>query len=524
MKLSRKAKFNRMAYRSKLRTGAKSNAWSLYALVVIAYGTLFMFWQVHAVSGSLYFAGIVLFSVSLLPLAIWYRRGTRGLPMFELICVAYGAAYSPPIFLVEHHIMIMGNEVSLPSELVLRGVLLTTAALLSLIGSYYFIKSCSKELPLPRIDLPLKQSAIRAFICVALGLGLVGKALVGTTETRYGALVNVMANEFNIGIILLAYGIFSGEMRQSNKPWLYCCVGLGSLLGLCGGMLEAALIPLVLVFMVQWHAQRRFPFAFSVVIAGLLIVLTPIKFEFRDRVWNGGSEAGRIDLLRIWWESGQAVFDGQREGLEEHQLFADPMSRVDLLHKFAYVQLMTPEVVPYLEGESYQYLLYTFIPRIVWPEKPIASAATDLTDFAYSLRVQGDTSTNIGIGQIAEAYANFGWEGLLCTMLAQGTVFALLDRVLNGTQSQGGRAIYLSIMILFLNGIGTSAVVLFGSIIQVTIAIALSMRPFALSFSAESAWPTPGQARRRWVHGMRDEIPSEALAEGFTAERPGGLS
>ncbi|NIV37162.1 MAG: hypothetical protein GWN58_49350, partial [Anaerolineae bacterium] len=66
----------------------------------------------------------------------------------------------------------------------------------------------------------------------------------------------------------------------------------------------------------------------------------------------------------------------------------------------------------------------------------------------------------------------------------QGIVFALLDAVLNGPRSEGGRAIYLVIMAYFLNGIGSSAAVLFGALLQHILASALLLRPFAASWQA----------------------------------------
>lgn len=495
-------------------TRAKANAWSLYALVVAAYATVFWFWQVEHVPTLLYIAGVLIWALALVPLAIWYRWGTNRLPMFELICVAYGVAYSPPIYLLEQQIEIMGRRVPLALDTMLNAAGLTIIGLISLISAYYFGESFVKRLSRPRIDLPLKPYAARTFIIFALGLGLLGKALVGTTETRYGALVNFLARQFEIGLVLLAYRTFSDGPMRSSRGRLYFLVAVGSLLGLRGGLLETALVPLVLVVITRWHAQRRCPVGLVSVAAGFVVVLTPIKLEFRARTWNGASEEGTIGLLKLWWESGQYVLEGQRRGLEEHRPLTDLMSRVDLFHKLAYVHLLSPDVVPYFDGRSYEYFLYTFVPRVVWPTKPIASAATDLMDFSYGLRTEDNTTTNFGIGQIAEAYANFAWIGVLFVMVIQGAFFALIDKVLNGRQSEGGRAIYLSIMVLFLNGIGTSAVVVFGSIIQLTIASALLMRPFAVSFSVRNTSLTGSGAGQRRRGELRNEVPG-AVGVGY---------
>jgi hypothetical protein len=63
--------------------------------------------------------------------------------------------------------------------------------------------------------------------------------------------------------------------------------------------------------------------------------------------------------------------------------------------------------------------------------------------------------------------------------------------MLNGPRSEGGRAIYLVIMAYFLNGIGSSAAVLFGALVQYILASAVIMRPFASSWQAEKATSAP---------------------------------
>ena len=130
---------------------------------------------------------------------------------------------------------------------------------------------------------------------------------------------------------------------------------------------------------------------------------------------------------------------------------------------------------------------YLLVPRVVWPNKPVATDATDMIDYAYKFRDEFEEkrTANISIGFLPESYANFGVWGVLFVMGLQGSIFALMDLVLNGRRSQGGRAIYLSIMVFWLNGIGTTTVILFGSLIQMMLASAVLMRPFALSFRAE---------------------------------------
>ena len=124
----------------------------------------------------------------------------------------------------------------------------------------------------------------------------------------------------------------------------------------------------------------------------------------------------------------------------------------------------------------------------MWPEKPSASEANQRIDVDYGLKYEWQDST-ISVGQLPEAYANFGIVGIAVVMALQGIVFAVLDALLNGPRSDGGRAIYLVIMAYFLNGIGSSSAILYGSLVQYVLASALIMRPLAASWRASDVRP-----------------------------------
>jgi hypothetical protein len=169
-----------------------------------------------------------------------------------------------------------------------------------------------------------------------------------------------------------------------------------------------------------------------------------------------------------------------------NDLVRSSIYRLDLIHKFAHVNSLVPRYVPFYQGETYGYLLIGWIPRVIWPDKPLASESNQRMDVDLGLKYAAQTGrSTIGIGQLPEAYANFGILGIIIVMLVQGMIFSGLDHLLNGPRSGGGRAVYLSLMVFLLNGIGSSTAIWFGGILQITIANVLILRPFA------SGWRTP---------------------------------
>jgi hypothetical protein len=302
-------------------------------------------------------------------------------------------------------------------------------------------------------------------------------------SSAFSAIVRLMTSQFNVAIVLLAYAVYGRGRSRAMQVSLYAAVVYAFLVGLTTGMLESALMPLVLMLAVRWHATRRMPWLAIVVGFVLFGLLNPAKFEYRRQVWYSGEEYGFNERLSVWGEAVEGEIQGSVEEGTWQETIRETLARFDLVHRFSYVREMTPSFVPFYRGETYSYFLYAWIPRLLWPSKPSASEANQRIDVDYGLKYEWQDSTT-SIGQLPEAYANFGIIGIAVVMALQGIVFAILDAVLNDTRSEGGRAIYLVVMAYFLNGIGTSSAVLFGSLVQYVLASAVILRLFAESWRA----------------------------------------
>jgi hypothetical protein len=75
---------------------------------------------------------------------------------------------------------------------------------------------------------------------------------------------------------------------------------------------------------------------------------------------------------------------------------------------------LSPEKLPYLEGDTYRDIPGQFVPRFFWPDKPLGHVSTYRLSIYYGLQREEDTiKTTIGFGILPEAYANFGFFGLV---------------------------------------------------------------------------------------------------------------
>jgi hypothetical protein len=71
-----------------------------------------------------------------------------------------------------------------------------------------------------------------------------------------------------------------------------------------------------------------------------------------------------------------------------------------------------------LPGDSLRDTLYSFIPRFLWPEKPVVLLGGELATL-----VSGEVGNQISPGYFAEAYWNFGWIGLPLLLVPVGFFF-----------------------------------------------------------------------------------------------------
>jgi hypothetical protein len=457
-----------------------------YILAILAYTLLFTFWQVEPVPWNVHLVSILLAVTSFVPLARWYASGMQGLPMFELICLSYALQFSVPIYTQPQQLIIFSRVVPLRWSTSYQVLLYVELGLLAMMSGYYVIRQSRVSDRMPKLDLPLIPQRRKLYLWGALvGSGLL--TLLSAlnwgplASPAIGAIVRLMTSQFNVAIVLLAYMVYGTERDRRVQVALYAAVLYAFLVGLTTGMLENALMPLVLMLAVRWHATKRIPWL--AIVAGFVVfgILNPAKFEYRRQVWYSGEEYGFDERLSVW---GEAV-EGEIEGSVQQETWGDrireTLARFDLVHRFTYVREMTPAYIPYYRGETYSYFLYAWIPRLLWPGKPSGSEANEQLDVDYGLKYEWQDST-ISIGQLPEAYANFGIIGIAVVMALQGIVFAALDAILNGPRSDGGRAIYLVIMAYFLNGIGSSAAMLFGALVQNILAGAILLRPFAVAW------------------------------------------
>jgi hypothetical protein len=76
-------------------------------------------------------------------------------------------------------------------------------------------------------------------------------------------------------------------------------------------------------------------------------------------------------------------------------------------------------------GDTLRYALIVFVPRIVWPGKPVISVFGEELYTAMS----GQTGTSVTPGSFAEVYWDLGWFGMPLPLIPYGILLGILSRI-----------------------------------------------------------------------------------------------
>ena len=229
------------------------------------------------------------------------------------------------------------------------------------------------------------------------------------------------------------------------------------------GRRNGVMIPIILALIVLPMRLKIFPsytnksileffrkwYSFSIM--GLVLLL----LTFSSQVRVSHTEVGLADL-----DLGVA-FAATAEHTFQGAYFLDPA-------KTAVIFDHTSKNQSFLMGKSYINLIYTPIPRVIWPEKPTIK----IGPYVAQEILKYNNRSGAPPGGIGELYLNFGWIGVIFGSFLLGLIMALIHRnAISASNPAVGAikyAIYMICIILFLTTEFSGAII---SLIRYSIAL-----------------------------------------------------
>jgi hypothetical protein len=437
-------------------------------IVTLLLGTTFLvvFGVLVAGSAESLIAYLSITTFAVLPAGLWIWTGAKGVPILPAVSVFHYIYYAIPV---------LRNEVILtyyaPFEIARAG--LTTAL--------FLIAATVSWAPLiwqrPRRS-SIKSHEIgegrgyRLLVFLGLGFGIVYYiALFSGLLTALGPLVglarSVMLTATLMACFMLGHSRARGLFQGTN--WALAVGGLGVIVAsaLATLFLVAAVIYCIAAVFGFVITRKKIPWKFVGATAAVIVVLHAGKADMREKYWmTNTNSSAEISITQIpgflveWSETGLAK-------LTSGQVYSSAIDRVSLMQLVLHVQRLSPDLIPYLDGESYSQLLNILVPRFINPDKQASQYAMSLLSVRYGLQTQKQTETTaIGWGVLAESFANFGYLGVIGGGLLLGLMSGLFERASAGAEVISLRTLFAIVLLLQVINMEADATALISSLAQ----------------------------------------------------------
>ncbi len=393
--------------------------------------------------------GLVLHLWLALPLYAWYdrllawvplviflvllrqyvRETHKSIPLLVLVALQIYIFFSLPQFSQEDLSLTMGETYSPTNSAITMAMVLTVAGeLLFILGYSVAAFFAAKG---PKVFQKISEAPTPNWIRMAKLYSLVAFVVYTAATITVGYLPlsvrHLMTQLFNVhlGLALLLY---IGHTFKNRRLLAFAYVfALGmSFIGLLQGMLGAIVGPFVLLFLTRWVWGKVFDFRWAVFAVLAVLILNPVKNEFRALPSWLNPEINSTELvqdrLNDWWNSFERVWV---EGEAEDHVYTSTASRTNDLLSLTQAIDLVPEVIPYNAGEGMDDAMVFWIPRVLWPGK---GGSTDLIYNRYALSFgylspEQVGKTSVALSVFTEGYWNFGIYGVIIFLFSSGLLF-----------------------------------------------------------------------------------------------------
>jgi len=355
--------------------------------------------------------GLLIAILATAPALAWVKRAHAALPAFEVFMLTGLNAYALPL--------LSGHEglARYSADEINTAALAVVVFQISAIILYETLSGLPKHGRFWRDELITDNvghwllygvAVNTAYTCVSTFTTLVPPQLEGILRAIF----------FGIGLIctfITSRRLGANELAPRERSFFFFMLVVQCLTTMATLFLVGAVSTLLLAVIGYVSSSRRVPFGLSIAALLLLAVLHNGKSAMRDIYWKG-------DDRIIPSPSQLPVFFTQwiREGIKpstnsnEPKIAAKLVDRTSLLQMMCLVTSATPSQQPFLSGETYFDIPAQLVPRFFWANKPLGHVSTSTLSVYYGIQSEEDTEkTTIGFGLLAEAYANFGFFGLI---------------------------------------------------------------------------------------------------------------
>jgi hypothetical protein len=372
--------------------------------------------------------------IALIPVSIdMGRPPVRRHLLFDMLCIIFVALFTVPVFV--HYAWVKGPtdppgvpSVNLMPADVLRGqitVLIGMAAL--------FVGYLATTLLFPVRDLQRRRAAdwpLSALLIVTVGMlgigwGIVGMSILGLMPAGLGSgFRSTLGSSVIYANVLLVIALVRHRFRPA-LPILFITVPMVAILGLGTGSKTATLLAPATVALTMMLLGGRIRLRWLIIGILAMTLLYPISNFWRDEITPYRS--GVVYLVTHPQQAVGQVFAFVSSTKSEDYVatgFFATLARLDGLGILSVIVRDTPGISPYQNGRTLMLFVYAFVPRVLWPEKPMIPIGAWITAvYGPGPHIQSFTAPT----WLGDFYLNFGNAGVFFGMLLYGVILALFQ-------------------------------------------------------------------------------------------------
>jgi len=415
--------------------------------------------------------------LSFVPIATWRRRPER-FPILGAFLAIQGIFIYVGTFLSQPSIAF---QPTYPVHVREIGLVATSAYVLVLVLSEWWVRRTS--ILLPRIRNWTSRSATvadpaRAFRRAALLvlIGIVSNDFLPTSVSGHLGYIPTFIGLARIaGVALMLVLWLRGQLSTPAKIITVLAILADAVAGANGAFaLYATAGCAITAFMVVLTFRARVAIWLMMAVVPLAILLNVAKTDARAANPNHLGHLAAVSALLHYSE--QNIVHPERTTFTTS---ADRFGYVDEL--LGYVVVHVPSTYPYWNKDTYLYLPFVFLPRVIAPFKPDQTLANQFGR-KYGLLAPNDFVTSEDTPIQVEAWANFGAPGLIGIGLVVGLFLAIIGGWIDPNR---------------IDGIAIGSLVAFQASTGIESGIStLSLIPFIILFYAPILWwvvySTPG--------------------------------
>jgi len=388
----------------------------------------FLLWLARLNEVTLYefLAATILLGCAWVSYYRWRAAGDRYLPLFSIVSFMFWVYYALGLFWGTRRGY--GERGELSDRLIEQAMLLALVGVLCLwIGKWTGIgrRLVSRKL----LDIRVRHENTWSYIRTAVLLTLPLTFIVQSQAYLFGSggrqVLMILTSTVPMALFVLLFRKLLRRQANHGEVLLIAVFLVGRFLaGIASGWLGASVSIMIICSVVYLYERRKISKVAIFLVMAYILFFQAGKEAFRKTFWGERVDSTFSQRISFW--SSESLRNWQLT-LEDpnaenwRRLMDQSLGRISLLQQTAHVLELTPDQVPFQHGRLYSYILVTWIPRALWPEKPSVNEANQFYQVAYGLTDSRELDkVSIAVGTVAESFINFGWWGPFLVMIPLG--------------------------------------------------------------------------------------------------------